>query len=135
VSLVLDASAACELLFAGRRSDKVAAAFREHDYDVHAPHLLDLEVLSVLRRKLAARATSEDRANDVLDDLAALPIERYPHLPLAKRIWELRPNFTPYDAAYLALAEAIGAELLTSDTGFARAARAQSDAAIRLVRG
>ena len=134
MSLVLDASAACELLFAGRGSDAVADAFREHDYDVHAPHLLDLEVLSVLRRKVAARDASERRADEALADLADLPIERYPHLPFAKRIWEMRSNLSPYDAAYVALAELIGADFVTSDGRLARAVAQHSDVQIRVIR-
>lgn len=122
MTLVLDASAACDLLFAGRGFEAVADALREHDYDVHAPHLLDLEVISVLRKKLASREMTEGRAVEALEDLAALPIERYPHQPLAERIWQLRSNLTPYDAAYVALAELLDAELLTSDARLARAA-------------
>ena len=124
--LVLDASAAAELILARDGSDGIAAAIAEHDYDLHAPHLLDIEVISALRRLTATRKASAERAAEALDDLADLPITRYPHDILLNRVWELRANFSSYDGAYVALAEALteeGAALLTSDAGLARAAR------------
>ncbi len=86
-----------------------------------APELIDLEVASVWRRALRAGRLSNDRALRALADLAALPLARAPHRPLMARIWELRDNLTLYDAAYVALAEALEARLLTADRGLARA--------------
>ena len=85
------------------------------------PELADLEVASVLRRQLAAGAIDARRAVLALDDLTALPAQRAPHRPLLARCWELRDNLTIYDAAYVALAEAIQATLLTADRRLARA--------------
>ncbi len=88
---------------------------------VALPELADLEVASVLRRQLAAGALDARRASLALDDLAALPARRAPHRPLLPRCWELRDNLTIYDAAYVALAEAMRATLLTADRRLARA--------------
>jgi predicted nucleic acid-binding protein len=118
--IVVDASAALELLLntpAGRRvADRVFAPGES----LHAPHLLDLEVVKVLRRYARAGALDTDRAREVVDDLADLPVTRYPHDVLLPRIWELRHNVTAYDAAYLVLAEVIGAPLLTRDGALVR---------------
>lgn len=82
---------------------------------VHAPHLLDVEVAQVLRRCVRLSEISPQRGAEALEDLAGLPITRYPHFLFLPRIWELRHTLTAYDAAYLALAEALGATLLTRD--------------------
>ncbi|MDQ3964183.1 MAG: type II toxin-antitoxin system VapC family toxin [Actinomycetota bacterium] len=89
--------------------------------DLHAPHLVDLEVMSVLRRLHAAGEIESRRAALALDDLADLTLVRYPHWPLAPRIWELRPNLSPYDASYVALAESLRCALVTGDRRIARA--------------
>jgi predicted nucleic acid-binding protein len=134
MSLVLDASAACELLLAGTGAHATAEAMERHDHLISAPHLIDLEVLSVLRKKVSAKEMSTLRAEQAIADLGDLPVARYPHEPFAARIWELRTNLTPYDAAYVALAEAFAdAELLTADRRFARAARRRSGVSVRLV--
>lgn len=101
----------------------------EHHVDLHAPHLLDIEVLSVLRRLVATGEASSRRGAEAIDDLLDLGVQRYPHEGLARRVWALRDNFSAYDASYLALAEALhddGAKLLTADRRFARAARAHA---------
>lgn len=86
-----------------------------------APELVDLEVASVLRGQLRAGALDVRRAELALDDLAALPLQRAPHHALLGRCWELRDNLTIYDAAYVALAEALGVDLLTGDRRLAKA--------------
>lgn len=86
-----------------------------------APELIDLEVVSTLRRAARAGKLDDRRAGQVLADLAALPLRRVPHLPLLSRIWELRDNLTAYDAAYVALAEALDALFLTADRPLGRA--------------
>lgn len=82
---------------------------------LHAPHLLDLEVAQVMRRYTIAGKMRAQRGREALKDLHDLPVTRYPHTILLSRIWELRSNMTAYDAAYVALAEAIGGPLLTRD--------------------
>ena len=79
------------------------------------PELADLEIVSVLRRQIRAGAIDTRRAGLALEDLAALPARRAPHRPLLARCWELRDNLTVYEAAYVALAEAMQATLLTGD--------------------
>jgi predicted nucleic acid-binding protein len=86
-----------------------------------APDLVDLEVTSVLRGRLAGGHISPRRAEFALTDLVALPLERVPSLRLIPRCWELRDNLTVYDAAYVALAEALAVPLLTADGRLAQA--------------
>ncbi len=86
-----------------------------------ASDLLRVEVLSVVRRHLAAGALSAQQANDAVDDLLALPITLYPTTPLLRRCWELRSNVTAYDACYVALAETLDIALLTADAKLANA--------------
>jgi predicted nucleic acid-binding protein len=86
-----------------------------------APELLDLEVASVWRRAVRKGKLPERRAQQALSDLAELPLVRAPHQPVMDRIWALRDNLTSYDAAYVALAEALGSPLLTADVGLSRA--------------
>jgi predicted nucleic acid-binding protein len=93
----------------------------ERGETLHAPHLVDLEVLQVLRRYAAAGEISAERAREALDDLAAFRLRRWAHDALALRIWELRQSLAAYDAAYVALAEALSAPLLTRDRRLALA--------------
>lgn len=86
-----------------------------------APYLIDLEVVSVWHRQVAAGAMDVRRAELALADLVATPIRRAPHEPLLPRCWQLRANLTTYDAAYVALAEALGAPLVTADRRLGRA--------------
>lgn len=107
----------------GRLRERMA----EPGQSLHAPHLLDVEVLYVLRRASLQGNLSSERGREALEDLAALRISRYAHSPFAGRIWELRENVSAYDAAYLALAEALEAPLITRDTRLARAPGAQAE--------
>jgi predicted nucleic acid-binding protein len=134
--LVLDASATAELLLGRPAAQAVAAHLAAHDFDVHAPHLLDVEVLSVVRRLVSTKEASTLRGDEAIEDLLALPIERYPHDVLVRRAWEYRENFSAYDATYLALAEALGESppsILTADGRFARALEAHSAVPVILV--
>jgi predicted nucleic acid-binding protein len=86
-----------------------------------APELVDLEVVSVWRRHVAAQLMPARRAANAVADLADLPLRRSSHQPFLRRIWELRHAGTPYDAAYIALAEALDAVLVTADARLSRA--------------
>jgi predicted nucleic acid-binding protein len=119
--IVLDASAVLELLLGTPRGEAVAMRISRPDETLHAPHLLDLEVVQVLRRYEAKGLVTRARAEEALGDFADLDIARYPHDDFLRRIWALRKSVTAYDAAYLALAEALGAPLLSSDAKLARA--------------
>ena len=103
----------------GPDGDQARARLRGEQLTV--PELADLEVASVLRRQMKAGTLDARRARLAVDDLAALPARRAPHRPLLPRCWELRNNLTIYDAAYVALAEAMNATLLTGDQKLARA--------------
>lgn len=91
------------------------------DQSLTAPELIDLEVLSVWRRQVAGGGMTSKRAKLALSDLIALPVRRISHQLLAQRCWELRHAVTVYDAAYVALAEALGIPLLTADARLSRA--------------
>jgi predicted nucleic acid-binding protein len=91
------------------------------DGDLHGPHLIDTEVLHALRRMTMIGAIGDDRAADLRSDFAELALVRYPHEPLNDRVWELRHNLTAYDATFVALAEALGAPLVTCDARLASA--------------
>jgi predicted nucleic acid-binding protein len=88
---------------------------------LHAPHLIDLEVAQVLRRYVRSSVIPTERGTQALTDLADFPLTRYPHFVLLTRIWQMRHGLTAYDAAYLALAEALDAPLVTRDRALARA--------------
>ncbi|MEU6858888.1 type II toxin-antitoxin system VapC family toxin [Glycomyces sp. NPDC046736] len=89
--------------------------------ELAAPSHLNLEVMSVLRKYSRRKAVTEERTAMALVDLAQLPVERVPVAAFETRIWELRHNMTPYDAAYVALAERLGADLWTFDRRLAAA--------------
>jgi predicted nucleic acid-binding protein len=113
--IVLDASVVVELLINGPLADPLRRDLAARNDVFIAPHLLDVEVTSALRNLLAGQRIDSHRSKQILTELAALPVERYAHTPLLRRIWELRHNFTAYDAAYIALAEATDSVLYTSD--------------------
>jgi len=119
--IVLDASAVLELLLNTTIGQSVARRIAPPHLSLHAPHLLDLEVAQVLRRYVRAGHLSSVRALQALRDLLQLDLARYPHEPLLSRVWALRQNLTAYDAAYVALAEALRAPLLTLDARLAAA--------------
>jgi predicted nucleic acid-binding protein len=118
--LVVDTSAVLEALAAAEPPHGLLERLAT-DGDLHAPHLIDVEILHGLRRLCLSGALSEDRAADVRTDFAELMLVRYPHEGMADRMWELRQNVTPYDAVFVALAEALDAPLVTCDGGLARA--------------
>jgi predicted nucleic acid-binding protein len=118
--IVVDASVVAEAL-AGSSERSLKALRRIAGEAALAPHFLDLEVTSALRGLVHRGELGESMARSGLRHLAALPVARVPHGPLLARCWELRDNLTVYDSAYVALAEATGATLLTSDRRLAQA--------------
>jgi predicted nucleic acid-binding protein len=112
--LVVDTSAVVAALVARPPNQALVDRLRS-DGDVHAPHLLDVELLHALRGLVLAGHLSEDRAADARGDFADLTVVRYGHAPLADRSWELRNNLTAYDATFVALAEALNVPLVTCD--------------------
>jgi predicted nucleic acid-binding protein len=119
--IVVDASALLEALLRTPAADAVERRLFDSGQTLHAPHLLDIEVAQVVRRYAANGEIDGDRGRAALADLSDFPLQRYPHDFLLPRIWELRSNLTAYDAAYVALAEALDAPLLTRDRKLAGA--------------
>ena len=119
--IVLDASFLVEVLLSRPSVGHFANRLRDPREALHAPHIIDLEVAQVLRRYQATREMSTQHAREALQLLALMPLERHAHWPFLDRIWELRRNVTAYDAAYVALAEALEAPLLTCDRALASA--------------
>lgn len=89
--------------------------------DLAAPDLIDVETVTVLRKRWVAGSLSDARFLAAVKDLEAIGIDRYPALRLMRRAYELRANVTAYDAAYVALAEVLGCELTTADRRLAKA--------------
>ncbi len=123
--IVLDASVVVELLTNGPLADTLRQDLAGSDESFIAPHLLDVEVVSAMRHLTAGRALDSHRAGQFLTGLAMLPAQRFSHTPLLRRIWELRHNFTAYDAAYIALAEATSSVLYTCDEKLSKGHRAR----------
>jgi predicted nucleic acid-binding protein len=119
--IVLDASAVLELVLVTDAGQLVRERIAAPSETLHVPHLIDLEVLQVLRRYCASGVLEPERAKMALEDFRDLELERYEHEPMLDRIWQLRENMTAYDAAYVALAEALPAALLTFDARLANA--------------
>jgi predicted nucleic acid-binding protein len=118
---VVDASAVVEMLLGTPVGARCAARLLAPGQSLCAPHVLDIEVAQALRRFAGRGELSSVRGGEALEDLADLPLVRYPHGPLLERVWELRHSVSAYDAAYIALAEALDAPLMTCDGRVARA--------------
>lgn len=119
--IVLDASAAIEWLLQSSAGIKIEKRLFSPSESLHAPHLLDVEVAQVLRRYVREKIISAPRGQEALEDIADIPLSRYPHDFLIPRVWELRATLTAYDAVYVALAELLDAPLLTCDGKIASA--------------
>ena len=119
--IVLDASAAVDWLLQTAAGQHIEKRIYSRNETLHSPHLLDLEVAQVLRRLVQQGVVSAHRADEAVRDLLDLRMARYPHLVLLPRIWQLRHNFSAYDAAYVTLAEKLGAPLVTRDRRLASA--------------
>ena len=103
------------MLTNGPLAESIAEELATRDESFIVPHLIDIEVTSAIRRIASKQRLDPHWCRESLDQLAALPAERYPHTALIGRIWELRHNFTAYDAAYIALAEATDSVLFSCD--------------------
>ncbi len=123
--IVLDASVVVELLLNGPAANSISTALSEQRRLFLAPHLLDVEVASALRSMVAGKRLDSHRSEQLLVGLATLPVKRFPHVPMLGRMWELRHNFTAYDAAYIALAETTKSVLFTCDSKLATGHRAE----------
>jgi predicted nucleic acid-binding protein len=121
--VVADASALVEYLLSPVTVETIAATIEAPETDLHVPALCDVEVAAALRRAMLSRLLPADRAQEALRDYLDLPLTRHGHEAILGRFLDLRHNFSTYDATYAALAEGLGAPLLTADTGLARAVK------------
>jgi len=119
--IVLDASAAIEWLLQTAAGQRIESRVYSRGESLPAPHLLDLQVIHVLRRLVRESALAASRADQAIDDLLDLRVARYPHYIFLPHIWRLRHNLSAYDAAYIALTERLGATLVTRDARMASA--------------
>jgi predicted nucleic acid-binding protein len=119
--IVVDASVLAPALAYDTPEGRAARGRLDGEEGLSAPEIVDLEVASAWRRALQAGRLEEERSQRALRDLATMRLARMSHRLLMPRIWELRHNLTPYDAAYVALAEALDATLLTADRRLTRA--------------
>jgi predicted nucleic acid-binding protein len=119
--IVLDSSAAVDFLVGSDPLGGWVEACIAADDDLHAPHVVDVEVVGAIRRLVLAGELAGTVARRALEDLDALDLRRYPHLPFVPRIWQLREKIHPADACFVALAEALDATLVTTDSRLAAA--------------
>ena len=120
--IVIDASAEIAVLLnAGPGVEAIRNRIARPGETLHVPHLFEIEVLHALRRLSLLGTLSPERVRLALGRFRDMQLVRYPHTPLIERIWELKANLTAYDAAYVALAEALGTPLITLDTRLALA--------------
>lgn len=118
--IVVDASVLVNVVgddgTAGNRAREVL-----RDQELSVPDLVDVEVVSVLRRRWLGKTMTARRFATAVDDLVAIPADRYPVLPFMPRAYELRANVSAYDATYIALAEQLDCALVTADRRLASA--------------
>jgi predicted nucleic acid-binding protein len=119
--IVVDASALLEFLLQTSLGARVEARLFGAEDELHAPHLLDVEIAQGLRRLVRTGEVSSGRAGEAIADLTDLDLHRHAHLDLLDRAWKLRDNISAYDAMYVALAEAIEAPIVTCDSPLAKA--------------
>lgn len=126
--IVLDASAAVDLLLATERAAGIAQVLSSVG-EAHAPELIDPEVVAVIRRWTLRGWLAVETGGRAVEELGELALVRHRHAALRHRAWELRDRCSAYGACYVALAELLGAELLTTDATLGRAARGLVDIA------
>ena len=120
--IVADASALFQVLGGAGRGEKIEARLFGRAEVVFAPHLVDAEIISVLRRHVLTGQLAETRARAMLQDYLGMSLTRLPHTPLLARAFALRHTMSAYDALYVALAASLEATLVTRDGRLARAA-------------
>ena len=123
MTVVLDASAVVELVLGTRSGMEILDRISDPRLSLHSPELVDIEVLSALRRYELTDVIPPDRVVHAIDNLGDLDLRRHRHGPILPRIWSWRHNLTSYDAAYVTLAEVLDAPLLTTDARLAGAPR------------
>jgi predicted nucleic acid-binding protein len=121
--IVLDASAAIDWLLQTTAGQEIEKRIFSRGESLHAPHLLDLEVVQVMRRMVRESKVSAQRAQQMIGDFLDLRVTRYPHELFLPQIWRLRNKFSAYDAAYVSLTEELHATLITRDARLASASR------------
>jgi predicted nucleic acid-binding protein len=121
--IVLDASAAIDWLLQTTAGREIEKRIFSRGESLHAPHLLDLEVVQAMRRMVRESKVSAQRAHQMIGDFLDLRVTRYPHELFVPHIWRLRNNFSAYDAAYVSLTEELQATLITRDARLASASR------------
>ena len=119
--IVVDASALLELLLQTSLGARVEARLFRNDDELHAPHLVDVEIVQGLRRLVRTGEVSPGRADEAIADLTDLDVHRHAHVDLLGRAWKLRNNISAYDAMYVVLAEAIEAPVVTCDGPLSKA--------------
>lgn len=119
--IVVDASALIEYLLGTQGAEPIGAIVADPEADLHVPALCDVEVAAALRGLLLGGTMTVQRAGEALEDYLDLPLTRHGHTRHLPRMLELRENMSAYDATYVALAERLGALLLTTDHRLARA--------------
>jgi predicted nucleic acid-binding protein len=118
--LIVDASCLYEVVVDAAQAESVRERLAA-DVDHAAPHIIDVEVMSVIRRDRLLGRLDATAANQAIDDLRDWPGERFGHRSLLERAWQLRENVRAWDAMYVALAEALDGTLLTLDRRLATA--------------
>jgi predicted nucleic acid-binding protein len=118
--IVVDTSAIIDAVLARPSKPKLLARLTD-DSDLHAPHLIDVEILHALRRMARSGTVHAARVEDARADIDDIALTRYPLGSLGDRVWDLRHHLTAYDAVFVALAEALEAPLVTCDRRLARA--------------
>lgn len=119
--IVIDASVLANALGDDAGDGRLARERLTSEADLVAPDLVDVETVSVLRRRWLGGDLTARRFSSAIDDLEDLALTRFPVLPLMRRAYQLRANITAYDAAYVALAEQLHCALITADSRLSRA--------------
>src|SRR5438045_4810169 len=117
--IVVDASAFVEVLLVRPLSGRVSERIFRSGEELHAPELIDAEVIHTLRRYWLAGTLSDERGSHAVAILRDVPMQRYSHEGLLERVWALRANVTAYDACYIALAEYLEAHIITLEARLA----------------